>query len=58
MRWLAKTQYFLWYLKKTLRHKGPSIYLSGEGMHITDQKGRRYLEMLSSTTPLKFFGVR
>tara|TARA_B100000745_G_scaffold234321_1_gene157846 strand:- start:162 stop:479 length:318 start_codon:yes stop_codon:yes gene_type:complete len=36
--------------KEDLEAQGPSIYLSGEGMHITDQKGRRYLEMLSSTT--------
>ena len=36
--------------KEDFEAQGPSIYLSGEGMHITDQKGRRYLEMLSSTT--------
>ena len=36
--------------KEDLEAQGPSIYLSGEGMHVTDQKGRRYLEMLSSTT--------
>ena len=29
---------------------GPSLYMSGDGNYVVDHKGRRFLDMLSSTT--------
>ena len=36
--------------KEDMNTSGPSLYMSGDGNYVVDHKGRRFLDMLSSTT--------